>query len=184
MEDIFLIVAQNLKQIRNERNLSINELAEMCGLSKSMLSQIERGGGNPTLGTLWKIANALSLPFDALVKRKNADCELINLFNISPILEDEGKTKNYSVFPDDGTRNFAVYFLVLEPKSAWSSEPHVRGTTEFITVVEGLLELTIGTAKMVIKKEESIRFSADVPHAYKNIAEGVTKLHMILSRQD
>ena len=53
-----------------------------------MLSQIEKGGGNPTLGTLWKIANALSLPFDALVKRKNADCELINLFNISPILED------------------------------------------------------------------------------------------------
>ncbi len=61
MEDIFLIVAQNLKQIRNERNLSINELAEMCGLSKSMLSQIERGGGNPTLGTLWKIANFSSI---------------------------------------------------------------------------------------------------------------------------
>lgn len=183
MEDIFVIVAQNLKQIRNQRNLSINELAEMCGLSKSMLSQIEKGEGNPTLGTLWKIANALALPFDALVKRKNHNCELITLSDISPILEDGGRTKNYSVFPDDGTRKFAVYFLVLEPKSAWSSEPHIHGTTEFITVVEGILELTIGTTKMIIKKEESVRFSADVPHAYRNIAEGVTKLHMILSKQ-
>ncbi len=53
------IIAENLKTLRTERNLSLGQLAELSNISKVMLSQIEKGDTNPTINTLWKIANGL-----------------------------------------------------------------------------------------------------------------------------
>ena len=51
MDTMNLIVAKNIKRLREERNLSMDELAKLSGVSKSMLAQVERGDGNPTLCT-------------------------------------------------------------------------------------------------------------------------------------
>ena len=59
MDDINKIVAENLREIRRLRKLSLDGLAELTGVSKSMLGQIEREESNPTLQTLWKIAAGL-----------------------------------------------------------------------------------------------------------------------------
>lgn len=50
------VIAKNLNRLRNERNLSLGQLAELSGVSKVMLSQIEKGDSNPTVNTIWKIA--------------------------------------------------------------------------------------------------------------------------------
>ena len=55
MDQMNQIVAKNIKRLREERKLSMDELSKLSGVSKSMLAQIERGGGNPTISTLWKI---------------------------------------------------------------------------------------------------------------------------------
>lgn len=57
------IIAENLKTLRTERNLSLGQLAELSGISKVMLSQIEKGDTNPTINTLWKIAKGLKVPY-------------------------------------------------------------------------------------------------------------------------
>lgn len=59
LENIGHIVAENLKRLREERKLSLDAVAKCSGVSKSMLGQIERGVTNPTISTLWKIANGL-----------------------------------------------------------------------------------------------------------------------------
>ncbi|EQG75728.1 helix-turn-helix family protein [Clostridioides difficile DA00165] len=51
------VIAKNLNRLRNERNLSLGQLAELSGVSKVMLSQIEKGDSNPTVNTIWKIAS-------------------------------------------------------------------------------------------------------------------------------
>ena len=66
MNSMNLIVARNIKRLREEKKLSMDELAKLSGVSKSMLALIEKGDGNPTLGILWKIANGLGVPFDEL----------------------------------------------------------------------------------------------------------------------
>ncbi|NJB07060.1 helix-turn-helix transcriptional regulator [Clostridioides difficile] len=53
------VIAKNLNRLRNERNLSLGQLAELSGVSKVMLSQIEKGDSNPTVNTIWKIASGL-----------------------------------------------------------------------------------------------------------------------------
>ena len=134
MNSMNLIVARNIKRLREEKKLSMDELAKLSGVSKSMLAQVERGEGNPTLSTLWKLSNGMKVPFNALTVSPKAPYEVVRTAEMQPILEDGGKVKNYCLFPDDENRKFSVYYMELAPGSHWKSEPHLRGTTEFVTL--------------------------------------------------
>lgn len=80
-----------------------------------------KGDGNPTISTLWKISNGMKVPFDALTVRPEVTYEIVKTAEVQPILEDDGKVRNYSIFPDDENRRFAVYYLELDPDSYWES---------------------------------------------------------------
>ena len=151
------IVAANIKRLREERKLSMEELAKFSGVSKSMIAQIERGEGNPTLSTLWKISNGLKVPF-----------------------ENEGKVRNYSLFPDDENRRFAIYYLELEKGSYWESEAHLQGTTEFITLFSGIVKIKVKDKHFIIQKGDSLRFNADAVHSYQNIGDEMAMMHMTI----
>ena len=69
-------------------------------------------------------------------------------------MEDKGRVRNYSLFPDDENRRFAVYYLELDPESFWESEPHLKGTTEFITVFAGSWRSEPGTGSLMWNKEK------------------------------
>ena len=180
MDSMNMIVAKNIKRLREENKLSMDELVRLSGVSKSMLAQIERGDGNPTISTLWKISNGMKVPFDALTVRPKSPYEIVKTSEIQPLLEDGGKVKNYSIFPDNENRRFAVYYLELEEGSYWESEPHLRGTTEFITIFTGKIEILADGQSFIVEKGESIRFRADTIHSYKNIGNETAILHMIL----
>lgn len=175
-----MIVAKNTKRLREENKLSMDELSKLSGVSKSMIAQIERGEGNPTISTLWKISNGMKVPFDALTVRAKNSYEVVKISNIQPLLEDGGKVKNYSIFPDDENRRFAVYYLELDKNSYWKSEPHLKGTIEFITICEGKIEICADNQTFTLEKSESIRFKADTIHSYRNIGNEISILHMIL----
>ena len=180
MDTMNRIVAKNIRRLREERNLSMDELAKLSGVSKSMLAQVERGDGNPTLSTLWKLSNGMKVPFDALTVRPKTPYEIVKTSDIQPLLEDDGKVKNYSLFPDDENRRFAVYYLELAPGSYWQSEPHLRGTTEFITVFGGAIEIIADSQRFAVAQGESIRFKGDTVHSYRNAGAETAVLHMIL----
>ena len=180
MDTMNVIVAKNVRRLREENKLSMEELAKLSGVSKSMLAQIERGKRNPTLSTLWKLSNGMKVPFDALTVRPKTPYEIVKTAEIQPILEDGGKVKNYPLFPDDENRRFAVYYLELEPESYWESEPHLRGTTELITVFGGAVEIKAADKRFTVRDGESIRFKGDTIHSYQNIGNEAAVLHMIL----
>lgn len=180
MDPMNQIVAKNIKRLREEKKLSMDELSRLSGVSKSMLSQIERGEGNPTLSTLWKLSNGMKVPFDALTMRPKSPFEIVRTADVQPITEDAGRVRNYSIFPDDENRRFAVYYLELDPGSFWQSEPHLQGTTEFITVFQGELEITAADRQFRVCQGESVRFRGDTLHAYRNSGSRMAVLHMIL----
>ena len=180
MDSMNIIVDKNIKRLREEKKLSMDELVRLSGISKSMLAQIERGDGNPTISTLWKISNGMKVPFDALTVRPKSPYEIVKTSEIQPLLEDGGKVKNYSLFPDNENRRFAVYYLELDVGSFWQSEPHLKGTTEFITIFTGRIEIHSGGQSFVVERGESIRFRADTIHSYKNVGNETAILHMIL----
>ncbi len=180
MNTMNMIVAANIKRLREENKLSMDELARLSGVSKSMLAQIERGEANPTISTLWKLSNGMKIPFDALTIRPKNSCEIVKISQMQPILENEGNVKNYPIFPDTENRRFAVYYLELGKGSYWKAEPHLKGTTEFVTVFSGTMEIHADGREFILKKGDSIRFRADTKHSYCNISDETVVLHMII----
>ena len=75
MDSMNMIVAKNIRRLREESKLSMDELSKLCAVSKCMLAQIERGEGNPTISTLWKLSNGMKVPFDALTVRPKSPYE-------------------------------------------------------------------------------------------------------------
>lgn len=180
MDTMNLIVAKNMKHLREQNKLSMDEFAKLSGVSKSMLAQIERGVGNPTVSILWKLANGMKIPFEALTIQPKTSYEIVKTSEIQPFFKDGDRVKVYSLFPDNENRRFTIYYLELEPGSYWQSESHLRGTKEFITIFGGILEIEVDDKVFTISKGESIRFRGDYIHSYRNISREMAILHMTL----
>ena len=179
LDRLNILVSENIKRIRQEKNLSLGDLAKLSDVSKSMLAQIERGEGNPTLSTLWKIANGMQVSFNTLIAQPKLPYKVTKLAEIEPILDMNGGLKNYSLFSDI-ENNFSVYQIEVGKEISWISEAHLCGTAEFITIIQGSLEIKLEEKTFILKKGENLWFKADVPHGYCNLDEGTTIFHNIL----
>ena len=71
MEQISLKIGERLKEIRNTRQLTLDDAAGLTGVSKPMLGQIERGQSSPTINVLWKISTGLKIPLSFLRRQQN-----------------------------------------------------------------------------------------------------------------
>ena len=179
LDRLNILVSENIKRIRQEKNLSLGDLAKLSDVSKSMLAQIERGEGNPTLSTLWKIANGMQVSFNTLISQPKLPYKVTKLAEIEPILDMNGELKNYSLFSDI-ENNFSVYQIEVGKEISWISEAHLCGTAEFVIVIQGTLEIKLEEKTFILKKGENLWFKADVPHSYCNLDEGTTIFHNIL----
>lgn len=180
MDKVNSIIAGNLKSLREARKLSLDSVAKLSGVSKSMLGQIERGEVNPTVTTVWKIANGLKISFTQLMSRPEADIEIVEKSAIEPLVEDDGKVRNFPVFPFDSTRRFEMYFLELDAGGHLEAEPHPDGTQEFLTVFSGEITVGVEEKRFTISAGSSLRFKADTPHIYQNTGEILCTLSMVI----
>ena len=95
--EIGKVIAHNLKKLREERNLSQGQLAELAGVSKVVVSQIEKGDSDPTINTIWKLTGALELPYTSLLEMERVKPVHIRKEDISELVED--KYHIFSYYP-------------------------------------------------------------------------------------
>jgi XRE family transcriptional regulator, regulator of sulfur utilization len=180
MEDLTLLVAQNLKRMREERKLSLDRLAELTGVSKSMLGQIERGESSPTVATLWKISNGLRVSFTTLLSAPQSDTAVVHQSDIAPLLEDDGKYRLYPFFPIEEGRRFEVYSFEIDGGGILKAESHAAGTQEFLTVFDGEMCVLVGGEEYRLTAGDSIRYRADRAHSYLNEGEAMAKASLVI----
>lgn len=180
MDNPNLILASNLKKIREDLKLSLDKVAEMTGVSKTMLGQIERGESSPTITTVWKIANGLMISFTTLIQEPQPDTLLVKKQDIEPLREDNGRYRLYPFFPSEDGRRFEMYSVELEKGGYLSADAHGEGTQEFITVYEGEVSIRVSEEEYTIHSGDSIRFRADRPHVYHNSGDTLTRLCMVI----
>jgi transcriptional regulator with XRE-family HTH domain len=178
------IVAENLKRLREQRKMSLDAAAKASGVSKSMLGQIERGEVNPTISTVWKIANGFKVPFTELVSCPEAEYEVVDTALMQPFLEDDGHFRNYPVFPFDSARRFEMIYIELDPGSSLKADPHPENTQEFLTVFSGNLEIQAAGERFCAGRGGAIRFQADCPHEYHNSSLEICRLSMVIYYPD
>jgi transcriptional regulator with XRE-family HTH domain len=180
LEEIHLIIAKNLKAFRESKKLSLEKVAELTGVSKTMIGQIERGESSPTITTIWKIANGLKVSFTSLINNPQEDTTLILKNDVQALSEDNGKYRVYPYFPFTDDRRFEIYSVEIEKGGYLSADPHREGTEEFITVFEGELTVRVNNTEYTVNSGDSIRFRADRPHTYHNSGKTLTRLSMTL----
>ncbi|MBN3524964.1 helix-turn-helix domain-containing protein [Paenibacillus apiarius] len=170
-EPIHKKIGKNLQDIRKSRNLSLDQVAEMSGVSKGMLGQIERGESNPTISVLWKIVNGLRISFATLMEESTPNVTVVHMEDTSPLVEEEGAYRAYPIFPFEQDKGFEVYSVVIEPGCSYTSEPHYDGVDEFIMGMEGELHVVIGGETYVLHPSMAMRFTANQSHTYTNVTD-------------
>lgn len=183
MDQLQDVLAKNLKKIREERSLSLDKVALLTSVSKSMLGQIERGESNPTLSTVWKIANGLHVSFTELIKEQQNEHEIIRKSEVIMIEEDQGKCKIAPYFTYEDGRPYEVYKVDMQPYGYIQAEPHPRGTIEIIIVYEGEVTVRIDEREFTLYEGDATRFKADETHVYHNSGKQVTKLGIVIYYQ-
>jgi XRE family transcriptional regulator, regulator of sulfur utilization len=168
MENLSIQVGENIRRIRKERGLSLEQVSDLTSVSKAMIGQIERGESNPTVAILWKIANGLKISFSSLLEKLNANVSVIHYEETIPILEDDGRYIVYPIFPFDPMKKWESFRVELKPECSYTNEGHPKGVEEYITVLAGELTMKIDNEYYQLKEGSSIRFAAHHGHQYLN----------------
>ncbi|UOF89667.1 XRE family transcriptional regulator [Fodinisporobacter ferrooxydans] len=177
-KDLSMRIGQRLRFYRQQRKLSLDDLAELTGVSKPMLGQIERGTSNPTVATLSKIAFGLQVPFTAFLV-ENPSVKIFRVEEQPLLQEDHGRFQTYNTFAAPGVP-LETFRIRLLPGCNHDSEPHGLGVIESITVYSGTLTIEIGAETCTLEQGDSLSFSADTHHVYKNQTDNVCEIALQL----
>ena len=180
MDEINQFIADTLKAQRRKHGFSLDELAKKTGVSKSMLGGIERGVNNPTILVLWKIADGLNIPISKLIEQNEKN-------QIHLVRKEEQSLLNSSehfvvenMFPYNEKHKIEIHHIEINPHGSLKSNGHKKGIEEYVLMLAGNLEISIGKDTHVLKMGDSIRFNAAVPHCFTNISSEIASFKNIM----
>ncbi len=176
---ILSLLPTRLKDARRAQGLSLDAVAKLSGVSRSMVSQIERGESSPTIATLWNLTRALQVDFAGLLDEGAADrIEVLRSGDV-PSIENRGAGCTIRILsaPEDAGRH-EVYELRFVEGGVLDSQPHARGAREHLTVIDGKLRVTSGGASEKVGQGDTARYAADVPHRIE--ADGPARAFLVV----
>ncbi|MFK3737789.1 helix-turn-helix domain-containing protein [Massilia sp. TN1-12] len=176
-------VGATLQRLRLARGLTLEDLSRIAGVSKSMLSQIEREKANPTIAITWRLANALGVQIGELLSSEVRTPEHIRVVEAHEIPTLPGAHAGYSLRilgPMELAGKYEWYELTLQPGGELASQAHDPGTTEHLTIVTGTVELEVGGEKKKIKHGATARYPADQDHVIRNAGKAEAKALMVV----
>ncbi|MBG0820216.1 helix-turn-helix transcriptional regulator [Planomonospora sp. ID91781] len=146
-------VGRRIRGLREERGLSLSELARRAGIGKATLSGLENGTRNPTLETLWAVTAQLGVPLAAAVGTGPVAHGAAVRGVLLEVFEEEGAT-------------YELYRLVVPAGTSQTSPAHPEGVTEHLTVFTGTLRAGPADAPLLAGPGEHVSWRSDVPHTY------------------
>ncbi len=162
-------VADSLRRIRKDRELSLDQLASASGVSRAALSQIEGSRTNPTLAVLWKIAVGLGVPFGALLgEEADSRCKLLRAEDMPRLRSVDGRVESRLLTPAGSSPGQETYELRFAPRGLLTSEAHGVGTTETVLLLTGALRMIVGDEVHELGPGDAFHFRADIAHSYEN----------------
>lgn len=167
-------LCQRVRALRAERGWSLEVLSQACGVSRSMLSEIERERANPTLAVAVRIARAFDLSLGELVEPDRPADEIVVIRAGDPdsVFRDEAGVRIRTLSPLHLEKDVEFYEIVLQSGAELSSAPHFQGTREFLTVEKGKLRVESGGSSIVLGRGDSGSYRADVVHCISNPGKG------------
>jgi transcriptional regulator with XRE-family HTH domain len=176
-------VGDALAALRSQRGLSLDELSRQAGVSKSMLSQIERGQANPTVAVVWRLAGALGVAIADLLGGDRPARPLLTQVpaHATPRLASpDGKCELRILGPIELAGRFEWYALAVQPGGSLDSQPHEPGSQEHLTLQAGTLEVQAGAERTRLRPGETVRYAVDVPHCIHNPGKTIAQAVLVV----
>jgi transcriptional regulator with XRE-family HTH domain len=176
-------IGDNVKKQRLEQKMSLDNLAAASGVSKAMLSQIESSKVNPTVATMWKIAHALKVDFNLLLKGKGDKVRKfeINRHEDLTTLDAEEEGVHINVLsPITMAEDLELYILTFQPGAVLKSSPHYPDTEEFLTVLDGKVKVTADRNSTVLNEGDVIIYQCDINHSIENLSPQESKVYLVV----
>jgi XRE family transcriptional regulator, regulator of sulfur utilization len=166
-------LGQAVLKLRKGYGLSLADLSQHSGVAKSIISQIERNETNPTLTTIWRLAHALDVSIESMLRGTEE----------GPFIEHLGRGTTPIFVSDDGLCRLAVigwlktvdwlqwYDFQADPGGVLESAAHLRGSVECLSVLDGELDVEVGETTATACGGETLRYRCDMPHRIRNLSE-------------
>lgn len=179
-EEIAAALARNLRDLRRARQLSLDALAGLAGVSRGMLLQIEGRRVNPSLATLVRIADALDVSVSALLDLgAGSSIRLVRAAEAVDLWHGEHGGFGRLLVGSDRLDHLETWTWTLEPDEAHEAEAHPAGTREMLYIVEGRLTLEVDGERRQAETGDAVVFDADRDHRYAN-EEAEKPLRMLM----
>ena len=175
-------LGRRVKKLRDDRGWSLQELAAASGVSRSMLSEIERERANPTLSVTYRIARAFGLSLQDLIESADfaSTIQVIRASDRAQVFRSDKHCQIRTLSPLNLEKDVEFYEVRLPAGGALRSQPHVDGTREFLTVEEGTVDLECGPSREALGKGDSTTYRADVAHAIVNSSQREAVLFLVV----
>jgi transcriptional regulator with XRE-family HTH domain len=168
------LVGPRLRRVRKDRGVTLTDLAERTGISKSTLSRLENGQRRPSLELLLPLAQAYRVPLDDLVGAPEVGDPRIRL---KP-QQVHGRT----VLPLTGQPNGVQAWKLIIPARQSTPEPRAHDGYEWLYVLSGRMRLVLGDRDLVLEVGEVAEFDTQLPHWFGSTGEGPTEVLSIFGR--
>jgi len=178
-------IGPRLNAQRRALRWTLEDLAARSGVSRSMLSQIERGRANPTFATLWSLTRALGLDLAELADGGGGTGGAVDVAPahfIPEIKSKDGLCRLQILSPIELAGRAEWYEVLMERGGSLVSDAHAAGSREHFTAAAGVFEIESGDGCGRIETGDTARYAADVPHAVRNVSEGPARGLLIVLR--
>ena len=175
-------MGSRVRELRREKGLTLNELAEASGVSRAMISKVERGEKNPTLVVAAGISEGLGVTLSQLVGIEERREVVVVPRNRRMVMRDsETGFERQLLSPTFGNR--AVEFIKnVIPEGSTSGEfpPHKRGVQEYVVVEKGRMKAILDGEEHVLEEGDAVYFEADVAHRFDNAGSGECSYYLVI----
>jgi len=182
-ETVGEVLCSRVRALRNKKGWTLEEMSTACGVSRSMLSEIERGRANPTLAVAYRIAQAFGLSLDELVELPSVTrrLDVIRADDQSSYFRSDRYCRIRTLSPLHLEKAVEFYEIVLHAGGALKSEPHFEGAKELLTVQQGEVRVRAAEEAVELGTGDSAHYPADVVHAIENLGEGDAVLFLVVT---
>jgi transcriptional regulator with XRE-family HTH domain len=162
-----MMVGQRIRELRNEKGLSLRALAELSQLSTNAISLIERGDNSPTLSSLHSIATALTVPVTAFFQQHH-DRHVIHVKKDNRPTSQTSGIRMENLGSGLPNQQIEPFLMTIEAMGSSTNNKITHSGEEFVYVLKGKLICVIKEQEYHLDEGDSLLFLASQPHIYLN----------------
>jgi transcriptional regulator with XRE-family HTH domain len=162
-------IGARVRQERQTRGWTLDQLAEAAGVSRRMVVNVEQGAANPSVGTLLRISDALGVGLPTLVAIPQPKPLRVTRSGDGAVLwSSEAGGRGVLVAGTESPDVTELWDWTLGPGDAHASEAHTPGTRELVQVQQGTVRLEVAGEPVTLAAGDAATFPGDVAHGYAN----------------